>query len=231
MLIPGRIGVHSVIDFRATMLIAEDHAVVPAGTSESSRLFQWLVLGSAMLPTWLLLTGCCATESNSSKTEALVEPAKAGTAATLNNALDLLHDLLGDEKNLSKVLIIKEASPQLKELVKKISATAKADLKTLEAFQKTGDAPAWGHLGLPSGERATRAAISKSKEHELLHSKDSEFEFQLLLSQAEGLNYGAYLARVAAESDPNTAHASQLSAISRDLAQLRSEVLARLRTR
>lgn len=161
----------------------------------------------------------------------MVEPAKAGTAATLNNALDLLHDFLSDDKDLSKILIIKHASPELKQLVKKISASAKANVKTLESFQKTGDAPAWGHLGLPPGERATRDAISKAKEHELLHSKDSEFEFQLLLTQAEGLNYGAYLAQVAAETDPNPDHASRLSAMSRELAELRSEVLARLRTR
>jgi hypothetical protein len=210
-------------------LIGKCRELLVTATRDRKPFFQWLVLGSIVLPA--LLSGCCATKSNSSKTEPLVAPAKGGTAATLNNSLDLLHDLLSDEENLSKVLIIKHGSPELKQLVKKISATAKADLKTLASLQKTGDAPAWGHLGLPSGERATRDAIAKAKEHELLHSKDAEFEFQLLLSQAEGLNYGANLAQVAAQTDPNPAHASQLSAMSRELAQLHSEVLARLRPR
>jgi hypothetical protein len=232
MVPPGRIGVDSIIRFRSNiMLIAEDPAAVTAGMNERRRLFKWLALASAMLPTLLLLEGCSATKSSPSKTEPLVEPAKAGTAATLNNALNLLYDFLSDEKNLSKILIIKHASPDLRVLVKKISAMAGEGQESLESFQKTGDAPAWGHLGLPPGERATRDAISKAKEHELLHSKDSEFEFQLLLSQAEGLNYGAHLAQVAAKTDTNPAHASQLWAISRGLAQLHSEVLARLRTR
>jgi len=154
---------------------------------------------------------------------------KAGVASTFNNSLDLLHDLLGDEKNLSKVLIIKHASPEVKELVKRISKTSKGGLESLDQFAKSGDAPAWDHLGLPPGERAARDSISKAKEHELLHSSGTEFDFQLLLSQAEALNYGAHLASVAAANDPDAAHASKLSALSRELSELRSDVLAHLR--
>ena len=149
--------------------------------------------------------------------------------STRNNSLDLLHDLLGDEKNLSKVLIIKHASPELKQLVKKISGIAAEGVNSLEAMARTGGVPQWGHLALPPGEQATREAISKSKEHELLHSSGNEFEFQLLLSQAEGLNYGEHLARVAAQSETDRGHSARLLVLSHDLAELKSEVLERLR--
>jgi hypothetical protein len=185
----------------------------------------------ATLAALLSLCGCGLIGAKEAKVTPSNLSGQVGTTNTLNNALDLLHDLLGDEKNLSKVLLIKHASPALKQLVKNISAKAGDGLKVLESFQKTGDAPAWGHLGLPPGERATREAISKTKEHELLHSSGSEFEFQLLLSQSEALNYGTHLAQIAAQNDSNPAHASKLLVLSRDLAQLHSEVLARLRTR
>jgi hypothetical protein len=84
-------------------------------------------------------------------------------------------------------------------------------------------------LALPPGERATRDAISKSKESTLLHSKDAEFEFQLLLTQVEALNYGAYLAQVAAENEPQRDAASQLSGLSAELKDLHERVLAMLR--
>jgi hypothetical protein len=62
-----------------------------------------------------------------------------------------------------------------------------------------------------------------------LHSKDAEFEFQLLLTQAEALNYGAHLAVVAAANTPQTAHAREFSGLSAQLKRLYEQVIARLR--
>ena len=149
--------------------------------------------------------------------------------ATRANALCLLHDLLNDEKNVSKVLLIKHASPEVKELIKRIASDSGSDLKTLESFSKGGAAPDWDNLGLPPGEIATRKAISKTKEHELLHNSGKEFEFQLLLTQAEGLNYGAHLARIAAENETDDRRATQLRDIGQELADLHREVLTFLR--
>src|ERR1700733_536367 len=53
-----------------------------------------------------------------------------------NNAASLLADLLADEKNLGKILIIKHNSPQLGRLVKSISKTADDGSKQLEALAK-----------------------------------------------------------------------------------------------
>ena len=59
-------------------------------------------------------------------------------------------------------------------------------------------------MNLPPGEQAARYAEAKSKEHELLLSSGPHFEFNLLLTQAEALNYGWHLAKVAAENAPES---------------------------
>jgi hypothetical protein len=182
----------------------------------------------------ILVCGCQSLQvsrASASSTKPVSAQQNAATTATHNNALDLLHDLLSDEKNLSKVLIIKHAPPELKTLVKRISGVSAEGVKTLEMLAKTGGPPQWGHLDLSAGERATREAISKEKEHELLHSSGNEFEFQLLLSQAEGLNYGAHLAKIASVTAANPGHAAKLSVLGRQLEELRADVLSLLRLR
>ena len=151
--------------------------------------------------------------------------------ATRNNALALLDDLLNDEKNLSKILIVKRNSDELGKLVEKISKTARDGAKALERWTKHDTNLNYKELSLPPGEKATRDAIGKAKEKLLLHSKDEEFEFQLLLTQIEALNYGTFLAQVAAENEPQADRAKELSALSAQLRELREEVVAMVRTR
>jgi hypothetical protein len=79
------------------------------------------------------------------------------------------------------------------------------------------------------GEVAARKAISKTKEHTLLHSKDAEFEFQLLLTQVEALNYGAHLAMVVAENEPNADRTRDFLRLSSQFRELNEQVLAMLR--
>ena len=181
-----------------------------------------------VLVTSLLLFGCRQLPAGISSKSAPAS-VKAPDNAVRKNALHLLCDLLGDEKNLSKLLIIKKATPELKQLVKAISETAATELKTLDTWRGTNRPPAKAQLGLPPGETATREAISKTKQHELLHSSGSELEFQLLLTQAEALNYGKHLALVISENEPDTIHAQKASAMSQELNQLREQVLSRLR--
>jgi hypothetical protein len=157
-------------------------------------------------------------------------PVKTPDNAIRENALNLLCDLLGDEKNLSKLLIIKKATPDLKQLVKAISQTAATELKTLDTWRGTNRQPAKALLGLPPGETATRDAISKTKQHELLHGSGSELEFQLLLTQVEALNYGKHLALVISQNEPDVLHAQKASAMSQELNQLREQALALLRS-
>ena len=159
-------------------------------------------------------------------------PAKSGKpmdALTRNNSLALLDELLNEEKNLSLILLIKRESVELNRLVKNISATAGRGAKRLQALMKRDPTLQLPGNGLPPGEKATREAIAKTKQHALLHSKGAEFEFQLLLTQAEALSYGVHLAQVAAENEPQTERAREFSNLSAELDQLYEQVLALLR--
>jgi hypothetical protein len=179
----------------------------------------------------LLICGC-----QSDRTTAVppkTTPISAGApksvnAAIRNNSLALLSDLMNDEKDLSKILIIKNASRELNQLVKDISNTAGTTAKRLKALAKQ-EGLRGENTALPPGEQATRKAIAKTKEHVLLHSKAAEFEVQLLLTQAEALNYGTHLASVIAENEPQPRRASEFTALSARLQQLYARTITLLR--
>lgn len=163
------------------------------------------------------------------RTEPPASAKQLHTAATRDNALALLDDLLNDEKNLSKILIIKSESKELHRLVKEISETAANGAKLLKAMGGKDRVAAPQGLDLPPGESATRAAITKTKSHSLLFSSGAEFEFQLLLTQAQALGYGEHLAKVAAVNEPQPERAREFTSLGVQMKQLYEQVLAMLR--
>jgi len=187
---------------------------------------------SKILPMFLvfLLCGCQSIQSTNGNAHAANVP-EANNANLLirNNALALLNDLMNDEKNLSKVLIVKHNSDELGKLVKTISETAGNAAKLLEEYSKSDGGIDFKRLDLPPGEAATRKLIAKTKEHELLSSKDAEFEFQLLLTQVEALNYGAHLAMVIADSEKDPSRTREFLRLGSELRDLRERVEAMLR--
>jgi hypothetical protein len=185
----------------------------------------------AMFPV-LFLCGCQSFQSPSGKmpTGNVTERNNANLPIR-NNALALLDDLLNDEKNVSKILIIKHNSDELGKLIKTISETAGNGAKMLDEFAKSSGGLDLKRTDLPPGEAATRKAISKTKEHLLLSSKDAEFEFQLLLTQSEGLNYGAHLAMVIADSETDPNGTREFLRLASQLRDLREQVEAMLRER
>jgi hypothetical protein len=178
----------------------------------------------------LLLCGCQSFKSTNGKTQApnATETNNANLPIR-NNALALLDDLLNDEKNVSKVLIVKHNSDELGALIKSISETAGSGAKMLEEFSKSAVGIDFKRLDLPPGEAATRKAISKTKEHLLLSSKDEEFQFQLLLTQVEALNYGAHLAMVIADSETDPSRTREFLRLGSQLRELRERVETMLR--
>ena len=149
--------------------------------------------------------------------------------AVRNNAASLLFDLLNDEKNVSKLLIIKRARPELRELIKTISKTAENASKNLARTANEDASMDLHAMNLPAGEVAARDAESKTKEHELLHASGVDLEFQLLLSQAEALNYGRHLAEIAAEKSSTTRQAMEFTDIAKELQQLYQQTISLLR--
>ena len=147
-----------------------------------------------------------------------------------NNSASLLYDLLGDEKNVSKVLIIKGNREELHRLIKKISTASGDGAKQLEKMAK-GDPTLNLHaLELPAGEKATRDAISKTKEKELLFSSGENFEFTLLLTQAEALSYGWHLAKIAAENSSQPEEAREFMSLSVEMEDLYNQVVPLMRS-
>jgi hypothetical protein len=152
----------------------------------------------------------------------------APAQATAEHGYALLFDLLGDEQNLSKLLIIKRDRPELKKLVKAISESAGKAHKELEKLGKHGEINLKEH-GLPDAEVQTRKSISQEKAKTLLAEKGDDFEFALLLTQNEALTYGAHLAGVLAAGESQSERIRFLQRLSSDLTHLRQEVTRMLR--
>jgi hypothetical protein len=153
----------------------------------------------------------------------------AANVETRNNAASLLYDLLGDEKNVSKLLIIKRDREELLRVIKDISKTAGEAHKKLERLAKEDSTLNLKNTALPPGEKATREAESKARAGELLHASGADFEFKLLLTQAEALNYAKHLAEVAAQNEPQAARANVFREISGELRRRHGEILELLR--
>ena len=154
----------------------------------------------------------------------------AGKLQMRNNSVSLLYDLLGDEKNVSKVLIIKSDREQLHRLIETISTTAADGSKKLNQLAKKDPTLNLHAIELPPGEKATRDAISKTEEHELLFSSGENFEFTLLLTQADALSYGWHLAKIASENSPQPEQARELMALSVALENLYGQAVALMRS-
>lgn len=146
-----------------------------------------------------------------------------------NNAASLLADLLGQEKDVSKILIVKHPSPGIEKLIKAISKTADEGSNRLETLAKNDKALNLHALQLPPGETATRAAVSKTEEHELILTFGTTFELNLLLTQTEALNYGSHLAKIAAENAQSPEQQRDFHALDVSLDNLYKEVVAQIR--
>jgi hypothetical protein len=146
-----------------------------------------------------------------------------------NNAASLLADLLGDEKNVSKILIIKHNSAELGRLIKAISKTAGDGAEQLETLAKNDKTLNLHVLQLPPGEMATRAAMSKTRERELLFSSGAKFELSLLLTQTTALDYGSHLAKIAADNSSSTEQQRKFHSLDVALSGLLQQVVAKLR--
>jgi hypothetical protein len=186
--------------------------------------------GIPRLPCLLLATvlaGGCATVSDRPAPSA--RGPNAEKLAVRNNAASLLYDLLGDEKDVSKVLLIKLHTRQLSELIKAISATARDNRKLLEDMAKNDPQLNLQLMDLPAGEKAARESEGKSKEHDLLFTSGKEFEFNLLLTQTEALNYGWHLAKVAAENSARPEEVQQFTSLYQTLEDLYRQVFQNMR--
>jgi hypothetical protein len=174
----------------------------------------------------LLFCGCAHYE-NKQPVNATAAVAKKIEAR--NNAASLLYQLVGEEKNISKILIIKGNSEELGRLIKAISKAAADSEKRLESLASNNLDLNLHSIELPQGERETRDAVATTEEHELFFSSGKEFAFNLLLTQAQALNYGWHLAKIAAENSSRPEEVQEFTATSQIMKNLYDQVIAQMR--
>lgn len=188
--------------------------------------FKLTALLSAILLASATYCGC----STDRPTNPEVAPATVSkNQALLNNAASLLDDLLKDERNLNKILIIKGHSKELGDLVDAISHAAAAGEAQLEALAQSDPGLNLQDLELPPGEQAARKGIAKTKEHELLFSSGDNFAFNLLVTQADALSYGSHLAEIVAGNASRDDVALQFHSLAATLDRLLEHVTAQMR--
>ncbi len=140
----------------------------------------------------------------------------------------LLFDLLGDERNVAKLLIIKSERAELRELIKEIAEQSAKAHKQLEEFGKADSRLNLNALGLPAAEVETRQSISKAHGKQLLTALNKNFELRLLFTQEEALIYAIHLAQVTAHHEVEPARATFLHQLARDFTVLEQRVMAML---
>jgi hypothetical protein len=156
-------------------------------------------LGIVLVP--LLLAGCATREVR-------LVPAPGDPALTenqnyrvRNQGYSLLYDLVSDEKDVAKVLLIKREHPQVRAIIQEISSFAGQLQKQLDQFSLEDPQLNFKTPGLPFIEAKAREAIGSRRAKQLLLAGGQDFEVDLLLTQVEATGYGGGLAEVLAEQE------------------------------
>lgn len=152
-------------------------------------------------------------------------PGTASPGLPAKGGYGLLFQLLGDEKDVSKLLIIKRERAELRELIRQIAQTSAEAHKKLEAFGRTAPELQLRETGLPAAEVETRESLAKAKAKTLLGQSGKDFELALLLSQQEATSYATHLAATLAKAERHPERAQFLKQLSSDFNQLHSRVV------
>jgi len=181
------------------------------------------ILRHTLLISLGLLVGGCALHQSSEEF-----PVKGTGNAADHGGYALLFGLLGDEKDVAKLLVVKRERAELRELIKEIADAAGRGHKRLEEFAKADHSLNVTKQGLPPAEATTRASIARAKAKELLAQGGKDFEVQLLLSQNEALTYGTHLAQTIAKAENDPQRTKYLQQLRGELNQFQRKVLAML---
>ncbi len=175
----------------------------------------------------LFVLGACATKPP----QAPVFTAQDQQFAVRNQGYSLLFKLLSDEKDVSKLLLVKKEQPDVGALLKKISEISGAAAKQLEAFSKADPHLHLEMDGLPLAEKQTRDLIGKTHAKELISKSGDKFELRILLTQAEALTYGAHLAVIIQGFETDSARQKFLADTSQRYQELHQSLIDLMHTR
>ncbi|MDB6040009.1 MAG: hypothetical protein JWM99_3850, partial [Verrucomicrobiales bacterium] len=109
----------------------------------------------------------CATVPAGCATKSPAQPASAPSPdaqfAVRNQGYGLFYSLMSDEKNVSKLLLIKKEKTDVGDLIRDISRVTGEIATQLEAFEKADPHVHLKFTGLPKAEQETRDLISKTR--------------------------------------------------------------------
>jgi hypothetical protein len=130
--------------------------------------------------------------------------------SSLNDGYSLFYDFCRQESQVSVLLLVKTASPEISAYAKKISSTAKDDTDLLKQMAAADSSLRLDKVSLPSFEIDVRQSMADDRQQQLLWgSSGPAFAQALIMTQSETTNYGLHVVKVLAkmEPDPNRAEA------------------------
>lgn len=149
--------------------------------------------------------------------------------ASSGHGYALLHELLGQERKVSQLLLIKTDRASLGKVIQAIAETCDVAYVRLEALAKADPGLNLVDTGLPVEEVRTRQAIAATRQDQLLAASGRELELQLLLSQNEALTYLAHLADTQSRSESDPTRLAFVRELWKSMTLLQEDVLAQLR--
>ncbi|HEX9641758.1 MAG TPA: hypothetical protein VGB13_10655 [Candidatus Krumholzibacteria bacterium] len=173
------------------------------------------VLASVLTAT---LLGCAGAPSGIQQTHA---PSEHGYA--------LLYEILGQERQVSRLLFIKLERAELETVIDAIAETCSQAYERLGVLANANPRLDLTDTGLPIEEVRTRESIAATRRTQLLAASGRELELELLLSQNEALTYIGHLADTLSRHEEDPERLAFARKLWKDVTRLQEDVLALLR--
>ncbi len=142
-----------------------------------------------------------------------------------NQGYSLFYGLMSDEKNVSKLLLIKKEQSDVGDLIRDIARASGEIAKQLESFARADSHLFLKMPGLPIAEQQTRDLIGKTRAKELITKGGEKFEVRILLTQSEALTYGSHLAVIVQSMETDPGRKQFMSEASQKLAALHQRII------
>ena len=142
-----------------------------------------------------------------------------------NYGYALLYATIRSETQVADVLRIKSARDEVSTLLKDIAAFAKNAIKLLDALAAADPTLGFDIDALPEMESRTRQAIENTTTAQVLMHSGLRFEFTILMTQHEALNYISHLAGVLRRHDSAKPRMDTLERIQRDAQKLHTRTI------
>jgi len=177
--------------------------------------------------TWVCgtLIVCALAVAGCSTMQKVLPTAAWHKARVRNEGYSLLYQLMSQESDVAKILIIKRADAPVADVIKEIATTCSQAKTHLDLFHEKDRHLSFKMTNLPEFEEQTRAAIESTVTKQLLTSTGKIFERRLLFTQAEAMNYAAHLAHVLHDQEENPVRKEFLATLSERCTALHDKVV------